>query len=230
MLMNGEVVLGCGACRDCGRNCVFSRFMVDKASQFQLGNLRAHHRSECHQRCVAKRFGIEWNDFRVLVLKEDKGFMDSVPRPLYFAWAIHCAHAGTSHSKFTGFMEMNQIPSNSSVHVLQDQSKRAVRQMLCAVSFADRDANCLPVLRKAVRIAQACDDRDQNFSLRYRAVTTDKKIRPMTDGVVLFETLDFKMKMLSPALPDAGCAPVLFTNFGSNLGSETECPIVLETV
>ena len=175
-LSNGEVELGCPSCKSAGKSDVWARGKVTALSQFQMCNLRKHHQSESHQKSVAKFFGIEWSEFQAAFLDHDSRLTKSVPSAMCFAWAIHCARTATSHRRFKQWMEHNAMACNDTNHILQDQSRRVVRQMHASVSWADRSENCLPVLRSAVRISQACDDRDQNFSLRYRAVTLQPTI------------------------------------------------------
>ena len=49
--------------------------------------------------------------------------------------------------------------------------------MIHSVAYADRVLHDHAVLQNMVRLAQATDDRKQNFSLRYRALLVQPKIQ-----------------------------------------------------
>ena len=138
---------------------------------FQLANVRKHHKSTQHIKAVAEYFGVPYPEYRAYVDHCEEHETLNVPRTIKFAWAIHVCHAGESHSSFPSFLRFNDIPKENCRNVLTDESRKAVAKMQHCVSYADREINDFPVLENCVRLAQACDDRDQCLSLRYRAVT-----------------------------------------------------------
>ena len=175
--VSGYVSLGCSACSKAGCKSSWGNFAVRDESMFQLGNLVRHHNSEGHIRSLARLWNVNFTTLFNAMRNNDEGFNDRVPRAIKFAFAIHCCHTTASHRSYKEYMSYNKIAADSHINCLQDTSPSVVKQLQHCVSMAHIQGTIQPILRNAIRISQSTDDRDQNLSLRFRALTATPTLK-----------------------------------------------------
>lgn len=155
----------------------WAKFEVREVASVKKLNIQRHCKSEHHRAAVrmaqqphhaASSQQLAVSGSQPVSGSKPEPALDGVPRAERFVWAIQNVARGGSFRDFEKWCETNDLTSHlTSQGVCRDSSKQCAAKVTFCVAAA-RVEERQQLLRRALRLAFAVDDRDQVFVMRAR--------------------------------------------------------------